>query len=210
MTERLSQRVESLFHEVLERSEGEREVFLAAACAGDPSLYDEVKSLLRYHARDQEFLEGPAVPQLLLESAPAFRAGQALGPYEIVRLLGRGGMGEVYLARDQRLGRKVAVKILPKNLAGSPELIERLYREAKTASALNHPNILTIHDFGEQGATRYLVAEFVEGRQLRECIGWLSAGQALDYARQIGQALQAAHEVGIVHRDIKPENVMIR
>jgi YD repeat-containing protein len=211
MSEEWRQKVESLFHEALERSEDQREEFLEAACSGDESLLSEIKSLLLHFPRHQQFFEQRALPHIVPQSpAPTLKPGDVIGHYQVVRLLGHGGMGEVYLAKDQLLPREVAVKILARNLARSPELMERFRREADTASALNHPNIVTIHAFGQEGEIRYMVSEFVEGVQLRDCIGRLSIDEALNYARQIGQALQAAHGIGIVHRDIKPENVMVR
>src|SRR2546423_2676217 len=206
-------RVESLFHEALPLSPEQREKFLAEACQGDPALYAEIASLLSSYRLEDELLEKMGVPPLASElesAAPMFVPGERLGVYEIIGLLGKGGMGEVYLARDLNLGRKVALKILPRGLAGRPLLIERLRREAQAASALNHPNILTIYDFAQQGDVQYMVSEFVEGASLREYIGKLSTAEALNYAQQIAKALQAAHAVGIIHRDIKPENIMVR
>lgn len=200
-------RVESLFHEALSRSGAEREKLLAEACQDDPSLYQEVQSLLFHFEQSASPLDRSLLPQI---SAPAFNPGDSVGPYEILRQLGKGGMGEVYLARDQRLGRKVALKILSRDLAANPGLIERLRREAQTASALNHPNILTIYEFGHDGDLQYMVSEFVEGTELRELIGRLSTEEIQNYALQVGEALSAAHSVGIIHRDIKPENIMVR
>ncbi|HET6842988.1 MAG TPA: protein kinase [Candidatus Angelobacter sp.] len=213
MSQQLWKKAETLFHEALARTKEDRETFLAQACDGNQSLYDEVKSLLFYHREDDQLLGDLTVPSLdeMLEPAPpAFKNGDLIGLYQVIDILGSGGMGEVYLARHPRLGNKVALKVLPKFLAVSPELTARLRREAQTASALNHPNILAIYDFLPHGDLQYIVSEFVEGKQLREFIGRLSVADALHYARQIGQALAAAHAAGIVHRDIKPENVMVR
>ncbi|HLJ26856.1 MAG TPA: protein kinase [Candidatus Angelobacter sp.] len=203
---KLRRRVESLFHDALAKSAEEREKFLVEACQDDEPVYREVKSLLA-HWQQSTPLDRPLLPH---SATPALSEGNKIGSYEIIRQLGRGGMGEVYLARDSGLGRKVALKILPRSLADNPELIERLRREAQTASALNHPNILTIFEFGQQGDVQYIVTEFVEGTELRELIGRLSTAEILDYAHQIAQALAAAHSVGIIHRDIKPENIMVR
>jgi serine/threonine protein kinase len=134
-----------------------------------------------------------------------------LGQYEILSFLGRGGMGEVYLARDERLGRTVALKVLPEELAQDAHRLLRFEREAKALSALNHPNIVTIHEFACSSSLSYIVMEFVEGRTLRSLvgIGSLPIRQVLDVAAQVASGLAAAHAIGIVHRDLKPENIMI-
>ena len=140
-----------------------------------------------------------------------YATGTKLGPYEILSPLGAGGMGEVYRARDRKLGRDVAVKVLPADLAGDPEALSRLEREARAVAQLSHPNILAIHDFGKQGETAYAVMELLEGETLRARLeqGALSARKAVELARQICGGLAAAHEKGIVHRDLKPENVFV-
>jgi eukaryotic-like serine/threonine-protein kinase len=137
--------------------------------------------------------------------------GSRLGPYEILSLLGAGGMGEVYRARDSKLDRYVAIKVLPESVASDPDKLGRFEREAKAIAALSHPNILAIHDFGTQEGVSYAVMELLEGETLR---GKLAAGpipqkQAVDYALQIAKGLSAAHEKGIVHRDLKPENLFV-
>ncbi|MBP7589752.1 MAG: serine/threonine protein kinase, partial [Thermoanaerobaculia bacterium] len=139
-------------------------------------------------------------------------AGTLLGAYRIVSPLGAGGMGEVFLAHDTRLERNVALKILPRAFAADAERLGRFVREAKAASALNHPNILTIHEIGESDGLRYLATELIVGETLRARIarGALPVADALEVAAQVAAALAAAHEAGIVHRDVKPENVMIR
>ncbi len=138
-------------------------------------------------------------------------AGTKLGPYEILSALGAGGMGEVYRARDARLDRTVAVKVLPERLAEDPDALARFVREAKAVAALSHPNILAIHDFGHEGTVAYAVSELLEGETLREALtsGPLSARKAREYGAQIALGLAAAHEKGIVHRDLKPENIFI-
>ena len=138
-------------------------------------------------------------------------AGTKLGPYEILSPLGAGGMGEVYRARDARLGREVAVKVLPELTAGSPEALARFEREAQAVAALSHPNILAIHDFGRDGGVAYCVMELLEGESLRERLGAsaIPPRKALDYAQQIARGLAAAHDRGIVHRDLKPDNVFL-
>src|SRR6516162_11372164 len=137
-----------------------------------------------------------------------FTCGTKLGPYEILALIGAGGMGEVYRARDTRLGREVALKILPDPLANNPERRARFETEARAASALNHPGIVTIHDIGNVDGVAYMVTEFIDGASLRQSRPETLRRQ-LDAAAQIAEALAAAHAAGITHRDLKPENIMI-
>jgi serine/threonine protein kinase len=138
--------------------------------------------------------------------------GARLGHYEVIRPLGKGGMGEVYLAEDVRLGRQVALKVLPAASADDQDSLARFIREAKAASALNHPNIITIHDIGDAAGTHFIAYEFVDGRTLRDFAGGapLDAAMAIDIGIQMASALADAHRAGIVHRDLKPDNVMIR
>src|SRR6202163_2134788 len=137
--------------------------------------------------------------------------GTRLGPYEIVAPAGAGGMGEVYRARDARLNRDVAIKVLPAGFARDPDRLRRFQQEAQAAAALNHPNILAVHDFGEHDGSLYMITEFLEGETLRERLrpGALPVRKATDYAEQVGRGLAAAHEKGIVHRDLKPENIFV-
>src|SRR5579883_2426319 len=137
--------------------------------------------------------------------------GSRLGPYEIVATLGSGGMGEVYRARDSRLGREIALKVLPDELAADPSRRQRFEQEARAASALNHPNILSIYDFGSENGVVYMVSEMVDGESLRLVIdrGPLNSRKLLDIAVQMADGLAAAHNGGIVHRDLKPENIML-
>ncbi|HLN98345.1 MAG TPA: serine/threonine-protein kinase, partial [Pyrinomonadaceae bacterium] len=141
----------------------------------------------------------------------ALNSGTRLASYEIDSLIGPGGMGEVYLAKDLRLGRKVAIKILREEFASDPDRLRRFEQEARSASALNHPNIITIYDIGEFGSTRYIAMEFVEGKTLRHLMreGQISTKRMLQLATQIAEGLAKAHAAGIVHRDLKPENLMI-
>src|SRR5688572_27861285 len=139
------------------------------------------------------------------------QAGHRIGPYEIVSLLGAGGMGEVYRARDARLGREVAVKILPPALARNEERWRRFEQEAAAAGALSHPNVLVVHDIGDHEGAPYLVTELLEGETLRQRLGRgpLSASKVADLGVQIARGLGAAHDKGIVHRDIKPDNLFL-
>src|SRR5512143_1557125 len=138
-------------------------------------------------------------------------AGTKRGPYEVVAPLGAGGMGEVYRARDTRLGRDVAIKVLPQHLSAHPEVRSRFEREAKTVSSLNHPNICTLFDVGREGATDYLVMELVEGETLasRLAKGALPVAEVLKLGAQVADALDRAHRAGVIHRDLKPGNVML-
>ena len=139
-------------------------------------------------------------------------SGTKLGRYEIRSKLGEGGMGEVYLAQDTKLDRKVALKILPSDVAADRNRMSRFVQEAKAASALNHPNIITIYKIDQTGSVHFIATEFIDGETLRECMrnASMKLGDVLDVATQIASALSAAHTAGIVHRDIKPENVMLR
>jgi serine/threonine protein kinase len=153
-------------------------------------------------------MEGPLEPATV--KLNSFSEGKMLGRYEIVSLLGRGGMGEVYLARDRQLRRKVAVKVLPETVASDRERLNRFEQEAVAASTLNHPSIITIHEIGEADGAHFLVSEYVDGHTLRDKMRSITVSEALEIAIQTSSALKAAHEHGIVHRDIKPENIMIR
>ena len=141
----------------------------------------------------------------------ALSAGTRLGPYEIISAIGAGGMGEVYRAKDTRLDRTVAVKVLPSHLSSDPELKQRMEREARAISALQHPNICTLHDIGTQDGTDFLVMEFLEGQTLSERLakGPLPLDQVLKIGSEIAQALDKAHRRGIIHRDLKPANIML-
>src|ERR1035441_8796615 len=141
----------------------------------------------------------------------ALTSGTKLGPYEIIATLGAGGMGEVYRARDTRLGRDVALKILPDSFAREADRLRRFEQEARAVAALNHPNILAIHDIGQHEGSPFLVSELIEGESLRAALdrGALPQRKTIEYGVQIAHGLAAAHEKGIVHRDLKPENVFI-
>jgi serine/threonine protein kinase/tetratricopeptide (TPR) repeat protein len=203
--------VKETFEAALDRPQPERSAFIVDACQGDDEVRREVESLLSAHERDADFMNEP-VGALLPNDEPVLAAGQPFGHYEQISLLGKGGMGQVYVAVDTRLGRKVALKLLPSTLTNDPTYVPLLEREARAASALNHPNIITIHDIGEVDSIHFITTEFVEGETLRERMSRtpMSISEALDTVLQVAAALQAAHESGIVHRDIKPENIMLR
>ncbi len=217
MTPERYAQIGELYHAALERGPLERSAFLVAASAGDDALRGEVESLLAAHEQAASFIEQPApemAAQVFVEEQmpPPLQVGQQLGAYQLQELLGRGGMGEVYLAFDTRLQRKVAIKLLPAAFTHDAERVRRFTQEARAASALNQPNIITIHEIGVSQQTHFLVTEFVEGQTLRT---WLrnnesSLHEKLDIVLQITTALVAAHAAGIIHRDIKPENVMVR
>jgi serine/threonine protein kinase len=205
--------VKEVFEAALDHPPSERAAFLGQACAGDDLLHSEVNSLLTSYQKS--FMETPAAglaAQSLLNDASAALVGQQLGHYQIVREIGRGGMGVVYLAQDVSLDRPVALKLLPKHLTSDPNRVQRFEREARAASALNHHNILTIYEIAQLDGLHSIATEFIDGVTLRERIKSkeLKLSETLNIAEQIVSALVAAHEAGIVHRDIKPENVMIR
>jgi serine/threonine protein kinase len=209
------QQIEQLYHAALECNPEERADFLIRAANADVSLRCEVESLLAYDERSVGFLGEPPDDIAAEVFSPPDRhalTGKTLGHYRIHSVAGIGGMGEVYIAEDTKLKRTVAIKLLPKEYTEDPDRVRRFEQEARAISALNHPNIITIHEVGEVDGMPYLVAEHVEGETLRERInqGPLTPGAVLDIGLQITAALDAAHRVGIIHRDIKPENVMVR
>jgi serine/threonine-protein kinase len=211
MTSEQWQRVKHLFEAALDRSDPERVAFLIEACPEDDSVRAEVQSLLSAHDRDTEFMSRP-LGNLIPDEKPILVTGQRLANYEVHAQLGKGGMGEVYLALDLRLGRKVALKLLPSAYTNDADHVRRLEQEARAASALNHPNIVTIHEIGEADFLHFMATEFVEGVTLRQRMAnsQLTLGEIIDISLQVASALRAAHEAGIVHRDMKPENIMIR
>ena len=191
---------------------------LVQACAGDEALRREVESLIAAHEKPGSFVDAPAyelAADLLRDDRPGPRVGQQISHYEVLGKLGAGGMGEVHLALDTRLNRKVAIKLLPTEFTSNVERVTRFEQEARAASALNHPNIMTVYEIGEVEQRRYIVTEYIEGQTLRQRMasapqGRIRLSEALEMAAQVAGALQAAHEAGITHRDIKPENVMVR
>jgi serine/threonine-protein kinase len=206
------EQINRLYYAALEVGNKERVHFLEEACSGDPDLRAEVESLLATHEQSGGFLGKPAMEEVarqLQEEPPSF-IGRQLGPYQILGLLGAGGMGEVYRAGDTNLGRHVAIKILPDLFAGDPERLARFEREAKLLASLNHTNIATIHGLERAGEKRFLIMELVEGETLAQRIvkGPIPVDETLDICRQIAEGLEAAHEKGIVHRDLKPANVI--
>jgi Protein kinase domain len=214
MTPERYRRIKELFHSALERTAEERTAFLAEACGDDAALRAKVEALIAADEQPGSFMDVPAyavAAESLTESATGALVGQNVGHYHVMALLGSGGMGDVYLARDTRLGRKVALKLLPDYLTDDELRIRRFKQEARAASALNHPNVLTIYEIEQADGRHFIATEFVEGETLRQRLkgGRLGPREALGVAAQIANALSKAHEAGIVHRDIKPENVML-
>jgi eukaryotic-like serine/threonine-protein kinase len=203
-----------LFNVAVEQPPDERAAFLKRSCDGDEALRRKVELLLKYHDTSGDFIKSPAfkvAPELLADDLETL-IGQQLGCYRADAVAGVGGMGVVYVAWDERLGRKVALKLLPQSMVAKEADLERLKREARSASALNHPNIVTTHEIGEADSTHYVATEFIEGITLRERMVKrpIPPNEALDIAAQVASAVCVAHRAGIVHRDIKPENIMLR
>src|SRR5438128_1633090 len=207
------QRIKTLLQSALEREPGERPAFLAAACAGDESVRKEVESFIISHEPAGGFIEEPAFEVMAesLENNQAEVVGRTLGHYKILESIGKGGMGEVYRARDTRLGRDVAIKVLPPAFSTDADRLRRFEQEARAASALNHPNILVIHDVGTENGSPYMVTELLQGETLRQRLDTttIPPRKAIDYALQIARGLAAAHDRGIIHRDLKPQNLFI-
>ncbi|MBA3711402.1 MAG: protein kinase [Pyrinomonadaceae bacterium] len=209
------QKVREVFDSALRRKPEERQKFVHEACGEDQTLLAEVESLLSSLDSAESFMETPAVAKVadMIEAeTKQLEQGKCFGHYEIIRRIGSGGMGEVYLAKDQKLDRQVAVKILNEEFNRDESNLQRFISEAKAASALNHPNILVIHEIGEADDAHFIVSEFIKGKTLREIFKEesLKLSEALDISIQIANALCTAHEAHLVHRDIKPENIMIR
>ncbi len=208
------QQVKNIFHSALERDPAHRADFLNQACSDDDELRQEVQSLISAFERPGSFMDSPAYEEaasIITDSESESPIGWTLGSYRIIALLGVGGMGEVYLARDSKLGRKVAIKMLPPEMTRSQKRSQRLLREAQSASMLNHPNIVTVHSLEEAGGRDFIVMEYVEGETLKAVIkrGPLSMERLIELGVQAGSALDAAHGVGLIHRDIKSSNILI-
>ena len=219
MTPERWKRIEALFHAASALPPDAHRAFLVSACPDDERLQRDVEALLNDSASEDGFLARRAVvtaSQFVVDAAPGAMTGRTLGGYHLQALLGAGGMGEVYRSRDAKLGRDVAIKILPRAFTSDPDRLARFEREARMLAALNHPGICAIYGFEEADGVRFLVLELVEGETLAARIAsarmrsdeaGLSIPEALAIARQIAEALEVAHDKGIIHRDLKPANV---
>src|SRR5262245_6972731 len=207
--------VKQIFQSAIELPSSERGAFVSEACGEDPELRSEVESLISSHNRaDSSVLTAvvnDAAHEILAGEAESL-VGQQVGPFKVTERIGSGGMGEVFLALDTRLGRKVALKLLKGEYTKDEDRLRRFQQEARAVSALNHPNILTLYDIGQADSVHFMATEYVEGNTLRQhiALGRMSLSDVLDVAVQAAGALAAAHTVGITHRDIKPENIMLR
>src|SRR5881296_136176 len=215
MTPARLQTVEEIFHAALDQKSDQVGAFLNTACGGDELLRRRVEALLTSHERAGNFIETSAVglATRIIENEQAdLLVDQTIGHYKISKRIGTGGMGDVYLATDMTAGRKAALKLLPMRFTSDAERLKRFQQEAHAVVGLNHPNILTVYEIGEDHSTHYIASELIEGETLRQRLmrGRIEVGEAVDIAIQVASALAAAHETGIVHRDIKPENIMLR
>ena len=220
MTHERYEQISKLFHAALEREPAAREAFLAEACCGDVAIHREVGLLIAAHEQAGSFIKQPPYDVATVwQVAPSSLPQISFPHYRLLSWLGKGGMGDVWLAEDTQLGRKIAIKLLPAEFTTDVVRVRRFAQEARAASALNHPNIVTIHEIGEvtttAGRMHYLVTEYVVGETLRQRMADAPQRQmelvvTIDVVMQIAAALAAAHEAGIIHRDIKPENVMVR
>ena len=209
------EKLKDIFQDALERPPEHRDQFLIEACGGDEGMRQEILQLLAAFDEDGEFMESPAIGEVaetIVGKREILKKGQLVGRYEVIEKIGAGGMGEVFLAMDTELERRVALKVLPQMYAGDADRVSRFIREAKAASALNHPNIITIYEILNFDGSYLIATEFIEGETLRsrQRRAPLTLPEIIDVASQVSAALSAAHSAGIVHRDIKPENIMLR
>jgi len=207
--------IEEIFHAALDQQPEQLSAFLDVACEGDEALRHKVETLMTARGQAADFIETSAVglaTKVIQNRQADSLLGQTIGHYKISGRIGSGGMGEVYLATDVMAGRKAAVKLLPTLFTGDPERLKRFQQEARAVVGLNHPNIVTVYEIGEDNSTHYIASELIEGENLRQRLrrGPVQFSEVIDIAIQVASALLAAHEAGVVHRDIKPENIMLR
>jgi eukaryotic-like serine/threonine-protein kinase len=207
--------IKELFNAAIDKMPVERAPFLEQICNGDEQLRREVEKLIAAHEKPDLFIDKPAyeaAAEMLVDEPAESLTGRSIGHYRVERKLGQGGMGEVFSAFDTRLDRAVALKILPEHSMRDPERVRRFKQEARAASLLNHPNIVTIYDIGDMEERRFIATELIDGENLRERMSrdTMKLSEILDITLQTANALSAAHQAGIVHRDIKPENIMLR
>src|SRR6266536_2291917 len=215
MTPARLQTIEEIFHAALDQEPDQTSAFLDTACDGDEALRREVEALLASDRRAGRFIEtsGVGLAAKIIQNGQADSlVGQTIGHYKISESIGAGGMGEVCLATDITAGRKAALKLLPARFTGDADRLKRFEREARAVVGLNHPNILTVYEIGEDNSIHYIASELIDGETLRERLtrGPMQLSEVLDVAIQVTSALAAAHQAGMVHRDIKPENIMLR
>src|SRR6059036_4265156 len=215
MTPARFQAIEEIFRAALDQKPDQISTFLETACGGDEVLRRKVEALLASRERAADFIETSAVglaTKIIQNRQADSLVGQRIGHYKISESIGIGGMGEVYLATDMTAGRKAALKLLPERFTGDAERLKRFQQEAHAVVGLNHPNVLTVYEIGEDHSTHYIASELIEGETLRQRLtrGRMQLSEAVDIAIQVASALAAAHQAGIVHRDIKPENIMLR
>ncbi len=208
-------KIEEIYHASLDISAESRSEFLAAACGTDEELQNEIRSLLCFAEVTSSLIDKPPLDiaaEIFSGRIQAEIVGTNIKHYKILAQIGTGGMGDVYLAEDTRLERRVAIKFIKTEFSENPTQLRRFIREAKTASSLNHPNIITVYEIGKTKNSQFIATEFIEGKTLRRAIneGSLNLGEILDIAVQVANALHAAHSAGVIHRDIKPENIMLR
>src|SRR5947208_10918448 len=215
MTPARLQTIEEIFRAALDQEPDQISAFLDTACEGDEPLRRKVEGLLSSRERAGSFIETSAVSlatKIIQNGQADLLVGQTIGHYKLSERIGTGGMGDVYLATDITAGRKAALKLLPTRFTGDAERLKRFQQEAHAVVALNHPNILTVYEIGEDHSTHYIASELIEGETLRQRLmrGRMEVGEAVDVAIQVASALAAAHESAIVHRDINPGNIMLR
>src|SRR5213592_2028947 len=215
MTPARFETIEQIYRDALAQQPDQISAFLDNACEGDAALRHKVEALLSSRQQADGFIESSAVSlaaKLIQNGHGQSLVGYTIGHYKICESIGAGGMGEVYLATDVKAGRRAALKLLPLRFTGDAERLKRFEQEARAVVGLNHPNVVTVYEIGEQNSIHYIASELIEGETLRDRLTRrpMQLSEAVDVAIQVTSALAAAHETGIVHRDIKPENIMLR